>query len=93
MLEKENHLAKEQVYTISPPTAADREILAEFSAILQRNFEDIFQEAHSHDVITRDPQSNEGTIQDIKLVDDGTNKYLVVKYNDGWYKTANLTAV
>ena len=85
-------MAKSQLFKVSPPSDEDKEVLIEFATILQRNFEDIFDDAHSHDVMTETPQANEGTLQDIKLVDDGTDKYLAVRYNDGWYKT-DLTAV
>jgi hypothetical protein len=86
-------LAKTQDYPLSPPSEIDREILVDFSSILQRNLEELFEEAHSHDIITADPAESSGSLKDIKLVDDGTNKYLVIKFGDGWYKTANLTAV
>ncbi len=88
-----NHLAKTQPNPISPPREVDRETLTDFSSILQGNLEELFELAHSHKVLLADPLATNGAIGDIQLVDDGTDKYLVARYSDGWYKTANLTAI
>jgi len=93
LLEKENPLAKTQDKPIGPPREADRELLIEFTAILQRNLEDLFDDAHNHEVKTDLPSTTDGAVGDIQLVDDGTNKYLVARYADGWHKTSNLTAI
>jgi len=86
-------LAKTQLNPVSPPQPADLEMLTDFAAILQRNFEDLFEDIHSHDFLDENPSESDGAITDIKVVDDGTNKYLVVRYSGGWFKTANLTAI
>ena len=86
-------LAKTQVRTVSPPTQEDRELLDDFASILQQNLEELFNEVHSHEVLTSDPSSSDGEVGDIHLVDITTSKYLVIRYADGWYKTATLTAL
>jgi hypothetical protein len=86
-------LAKAQLNPVSPPQPADAELLNDFAAILQRNLEELYQDAHTHDFLSTDPSTSDGAVGDIQLVDDGTNKYLVIRYSDGWYKTANLTAI
>lgn len=86
-------MAKSQRREIRPPTAEDRPLLTDYTAALQYSLSDLFQAAHDHTVVTTNPKVQDGAPQDIKIVDDGTNVYLVVKTNRGWFKSANFTAI
>jgi hypothetical protein len=78
---------------VVPPQAGDQSLIA-YTTNIRRNFEDLFQDAHTHNVLTSAPGPLDGSIGDIKTVNDGTNVYLVFKSNNGkWYKSANFTAL
>jgi hypothetical protein len=77
---------------ITPPLVSDEQ-LKDFSEVLQRNLESLFQLAHSHGVRVSFPGATDGAASDIVSVDDGTNVYLLVKTSRGWYRTAALTAI
>lgn len=72
---------------------SDTNLLA-YTTNIRRDVEDLYLNAHTHNVLTANPAATDGSIGDIKIVNDGTNIYLVVKNNDSkWYKSANLTAL
>lgn len=77
---------------VAPPTAGDTN-LQDFSEIVQRNFEELFQLAHQHPVRTTLPEPTEGAIGDINLYDDGIDVYVLVKTSRGWFRTVTLIAV
>lgn len=75
----------EQKTQVSPPSKNDFDnLLKDFSAILQRNLEDLFEVSHDHSVIAAVPGVYDGNAQDILLFDNGTNQYLYVKFPSGW---------
>ena len=80
---------------VAPPTENDKERggLQDFAEIIQRNFEGLFGYAHEHITKTALPAASDGKPQDIVLVDDGTNVYIVVKTSRGWFRSAALTAL
>lgn len=82
-----------QEQPVSPPRPGDEETLDDYSAILQDNFSQLFQDAHIHSVRSTAPASNEGEVGDIFLVETTTERYVAVKFSSGWYRTAALTAV
>jgi hypothetical protein len=86
-------MAKTQKRSINPPGPTDRELLTDYSSTLQLTFDDLHQAAHDHLVLTANPAVNDGAIQTISIVDDGTNVYLAVKTKRGWYKSAAFTAI
>lgn len=86
-------MSKVQLSPIAPPSNSDRDTLKDYTSKIQEGFDALFQDAHDHGIRTQDPSSEEGQIGDIIPIDDGTNKYLVIRYSDGWYKTSNLTAL
>lgn len=86
-------MPKTQRRFINPPIPVDREELTDYSATLQLTLADLFQSAHDHTVLPTNPRATDGTPQDIKIVDDGTNVYLAVKTSRGWFKGPNFTAI
>lgn len=86
-------MPKSQNSPLAPPSQEDIESLKDYTAKIQESFDEIYQSLHDHTVRTSDPGREDGTVGDIVLVDDGTNKYLAIRYADGWFKTANLIAI
>lgn len=78
---------------VNPPGPSDRETLTDYSSVIQLTFDDLYASAHDHKVIVSDPAVNDGSIQTISIVDNGTNVYLVVKTKRGWFKSAAFTAI
>lgn len=78
---------------VNPPGDSDRESLTDYSAVIQLTFDDLYQAAHDHRVLTADPKANDGSIQTVSIVDNGTNVYLVVKTKRGWFKSPNFTGI
>lgn len=74
---------------IAPPTPE----LKDFSEIIRRGLENLYLDAHDHKVRSTDPASTDGSIQDMQIVDNGTDVYLIVKTRRGWFKSANFTAI
>lgn len=54
------------------------------ASVVQQNLEDLFQFAHTHDVMSSAPADNEGNVGDIKPVIVGTIFYIYVKFSSGW---------
>lgn len=86
-------MPKSQRREIRPPTKEDRDLLTDYSAAIQYSFTDLFQAAHDHVIRATDPTDNDGFKQQIAIVDNGTNVYLVVKTSRGWFKSPNFTAI
>lgn len=87
-------MAKVQHSPLAPPSQVDGEQgLPDYTAKIQESFTDLYESAHDHEVRSSTPTSSDGAIGDILLIDDGTNKYLAVRYEDGWYKTNNLASI
>ena len=86
-------MAKTQKRSISPPGDSDREPLTDYSSVIQLTFDDLFQAAHDHLVLPSDPAVNDGAIQTLSVVDNGTSVYLVVKTKRGWFKSASFTSI
>lgn len=78
---------------VVPPLTTDRNSLSDFAHIIQDNLLELHEAGHEHTVLTEDPATNDGMIQDIKIVDDGTTVKLAVKTARGWFVTAALTAL
>lgn len=86
-------MAKTQKRSINPPGPIDRESLTDYSSTIQLTFDDLYQAAHEHKVLHSDPNVNDGSIQALSVVDNGTNVYLVVKTARGWFRSAAFTAL
>jgi hypothetical protein len=86
-------MAKTQRRSINPPGPTDRELLTDYSSTIQLTFDDLYQAAHEHRVLTANPGTNDGSIQTVSIVDTGSSVYLVVKTSRGWFKSAAFTAV
>lgn len=78
---------------VNPPGPTDRELLTDYSSTIQLTFDDLYQAAHDHRVLKTDPADNDGSIETVSIVDNGTNVYLVVKTKRGWFKSPNFTAL
>lgn len=82
-------MPKQQQFPVSAPLETDKESLKDFSATVNRNFEDLFGDAHTHDVRTTAPASSEGSIGDILPVVLSGVYYLYVKFPTvGWKRVA-----
>jgi hypothetical protein len=86
-------MAKTQKRSINPPGSTDRENLTDYSATIQMTFDDLYQSAHDHLVLTKNPGTRDGSIQAVSIVDNGVSVYLVVKTNRGWFKSTAFTAI
>lgn len=86
-------MAKSQRRSINPPGPDDRDLLTDYSSTLQLTFDELFQAAHDHKVLTTNPATNDGAVQTVSIVDNGTTVYLVVKTNRGWFKSPAFTAI
>lgn len=78
---------------VNPPGPTDRQTLTDYSSVIQLTFDDLYQSAHDHLVLTADPKPTDGSIQTVSIVDDGVNVYLVVKTGRGWFKSPTFTAL
>jgi hypothetical protein len=78
---------------INPPGPSDRQLLTDYSSVIQLTFDDLYQAAHDHSVLTKDPGPKDGSIQTVSIVDTGTSVYLVVKTKRGWFKSPTFTAI
>jgi hypothetical protein len=86
-------MAKTQKRSINPPGPSDRESLTDYSSTIQLTFDDLHQVAHDHLVLAKNPGTNDGSIQTVSIVDDGTNVYLIVKTKRGWFRSAAFTGI
>jgi hypothetical protein len=86
-------MAKTQKRSINPPGPSDRELLTDYSSTIQLTLDDLHQSAHDHLVLPVNPAVNDGSIQTISIVDNGTSVYLIVKTKRGWFKSSAFTAL
>lgn len=86
-------MAKTQRRTINPPGVDDRQTLTDYSGTIQLTFDDLFQAAHDHLVLTANPAVNDGAVQTLSIVDTGSSVYIVVKTRRGWFKSPAFTAL
>ena len=86
-------MAKTQKRSINPPGETDKDLLTDYSATIQLTFDDLFQAAHDHLVLSQNPAVNDGATQTVSVVDTGTTVYLVVKTRRGWFKSPAFTAI
>jgi len=86
-------MAKSQRNQVNPPGPQDREALTDYSASIQNSFDQVFQAAHDHLVLSANPGVNDGSIQTVSIVDTGTSVYLIVKTKRGWFKSPAFTAI
>jgi len=86
-------MAKSQRSDVNPPGPEDRQELKDYSAVIQSNLGQLFNSAHDHVILSAKPGVNDGSVQTLSIVDDGTNVYLVVKTKRGWFKSANFSAL
>lgn len=86
-------MAKSQRREVRPPIPTDRTMLQDYTAAIQYSFNDLFLAAHDHVVLTSDPAAQDGSIQQVSIVDTGSSVYLVVKTSRGWFKSPAFTAL
>ena len=86
-------MAKSPVVRVTPPTKKDAESLKDFTAVLSRSLDDLYDSAHEHSLLTADPASTTGQVGDLKIVDTGSSVYLVVKTSRGWFKSSAFSAI
>lgn len=84
-------MSMKQARRVVPPVPGDFK-LENFSSIIQKCFEVLFQAAHVHTIVTSAPSVNDGNIGDIYLGDLTAGKKLYAKFSDGWYEVS-LTRV
>ena len=86
-------MAKTQRRSINPPGPSDRDSLSDYSSTIQLTFDELFLAAHDHVVLPANPGPNDGAVQTVSIVDNGTSVYLVVKTRRGWFKSPAFTAI
>lgn len=79
-----------QRLNVSPPSKNDKEF-KDYSSIIQQNFEDVYENLHSHDIVAEEPLGTDGSIGDIAIIDEifkgNPHRMLAVKLNSGWHLT------
>ncbi len=85
-------MAKTQKQAVSAPKDYDTK-LEDFAAVIQENVQELFFDAHDHEVMSAAPTAGEGAPGDLKFVDDGTDVKMYVRTNRGWFYSATLTAL
>jgi hypothetical protein len=75
---------KTQRNRVGPPSVIDKS-LVDYSKTIDGNFETLFTDSHSHDIITEEPASNYGYIGQILAVNLSTGYKLWMKVaKDTW---------
>ena len=83
-------MAKQQRTEIAPPLPTDKQLL-DFAAVVQSNFQDLYEDAHSHTPRTTVPGATEGSVGDQIPVFISPDWYLYIKVdNSTWKRTAAL---
>lgn len=72
-------MAKQQKRQVVPPIVGDQGTLNDFSSIVQDNFKQLFDLAHTHEVRSTVPAYNEGQVGDIVLVFISPTYYVYAK--------------
>ena len=75
---------KRQSEPLSPPLDNDKDSLSDYSSVAQRNLENLYEFAHTHDYKTSVPTSNEGNVGDVYLVEVNAVFSLYAKFPSGW---------
>jgi hypothetical protein len=86
-------MAKSQRKPLNPPTQEDRQMLLDYTATIQYSLADLFQAAHDHLILSADPKSTDGSLQQVSIVDTGSSVYMVVKTSRGWFKSPAFAPV
>lgn len=68
---------------VVPPSRNDGGLL-DFSQIVQKSLEVLFQAGHTHKIVTAPPAANDGSIGDIYIVYTMADTYLTIKTATGW---------
>ena len=88
-------MSKKQKFPIAPPLSVDKEnftsFLADLTSVIQRNLEDLFFDAHLHDIRTSAPANTDGNIKDILIVNLSGTYYLYVKVAPTLWKRVVLS--
>jgi hypothetical protein len=90
-------MALSQGLPVVPPLESDKQLI-DYSAIIRRGFDTLFQAAHNHvgknGILTSAPTSNMGNVGDILLAVVSANAYIYFKVNDtDWYRLGPATKV
>jgi hypothetical protein len=84
-------MAKQQRRPLAPPLETDK-LFRDYTSVIQSNFDDIFNDAHTHPLRTSIPLATEGIIGDIVLVNLLGTYYIYAKVDNAvWKKTAALS--
>ena len=83
-------MAKQQRTEVAPPLQTDKQLL-DFASVVQSNFSDLYEDAHSHTPRTTVPSAEEGSIGDQIPVFVSPDWYLYIKVDAvTWKRTAAL---
>jgi hypothetical protein len=84
-------MAKQQRRPLAPPLETDK-LFRDYTAVIQNNLDDLFNDAHTHTIRTSIPLPTDGIVGDIVVVNLTGTYYIYVKVdNTVWKKTAALS--
>lgn len=82
-------MPKRATRPVAPPVDGDTS-LRNYTAVLKYNMDQLFDDAHDHNIRTEAPAADAGAVGDIYPVSSGGTYKLYVKFRDGW-KSVSLT--
>jgi hypothetical protein len=82
-------MTKRATRPVAPPVTGDTSLLT-YTAVLKYNLDQLFDDAHDHNIRTEAPAADAGGVGDICPVSSGGTYKLYVKFRDGW-KSVSLT--
>lgn len=86
-------MASQQEFQVSPPLETDKETLQDFSEIIQRNLQKLFELAHEHRTRDSEPKAKDLDIGIPIVVNLSGTYYLYVKINDTQLARTALTVI
>lgn len=82
-----------QKFPVVPPIEKDRDNLSDYSEIIQRNFQDLYSDAHRHNIFTQEPKVTDLEIGIPVVVKINNSYYLYIKVDGSTIVKTNLQVV
>lgn len=86
-------MATSQQFPVVPPMMHDREELADYSEIIQRNFQTLYDESHRHKIFNSEPKITELEIGVPVVANINNSYYLYIRVDKTTLARTNLTIV